>query len=222
MEGAAPRHRGDFGRRLSARRKEMGLSREEVAERSGAAPGYIEYIEERGDAPGSGVVIRLADALGTTVGELTGQTVNEPPGQGSAPAGSGLRVLDESECRALLGRGGVGRIAVVTPDGPVVVPVNYLVLDGEISYRTALGAAPSLAGEQVVAFEVDRVDDAFRQGWSVLVVGQGHFVTDTARVAELEARAPGLAWAGESRTVWLSITPRRITGRRIVNELGPS
>ncbi|MFI6284536.1 helix-turn-helix domain-containing protein [Streptomyces sp. NPDC051018] len=222
MDAPPPRHRTDFGRRLAARREELGLTREEVAERSGAVPGYIRYIEERGEAPGIGVMLRLAEALGTSVDALTGRTADEPPGRGTAPAGAALRVLDENECRTLLSRGGVGRVAVETPEGPVIAPVNYLVSEGEIFYRTAPGTAPYSAGVQEVCFEVDRIDDTFRRGWSVLAVGPGRLVTGEAEVRSLEAKAPGLAWAGEGRPIWLAITPRRITGRRITNELGPS
>ncbi|MEU3599170.1 pyridoxamine 5'-phosphate oxidase family protein [Streptomyces sp. NPDC006798] len=222
MTAESPRHRTDFGRRLAARRRELGLSREEVAERSGAVPGYIQYIEERGGAPGTGVMLRLADALGVGVDELTGKSATEPPGTGEAAAGASLQVLDETECRELLGRGGVGRVAVETSEGPVIAPVNYFFSEGEIFYRTAPGSAPSAAAKQEVCFEIDRVDDAFRRGWSILATGPGRFVTDAAEVRELEARAPGLAWAGEDRAIWLAITPRRISGRRISNELGPS
>ncbi|MCX4966118.1 pyridoxamine 5'-phosphate oxidase family protein [Streptomyces sp. NBC_00654] len=222
MERPAPRHRNDFGRRLYTRREELGLTRAEVADRSGAVENYIEYLEEQGGSPGIGVTLRLAEALDTTVDELTGRTADEPPGRGSAPTGAALRVLDEDESRALLSQGGVGRVATDTPDGPVIAPVNYIVSNGEIFYRTALGAAPSSAGVREVCFEVDRIDDAFRRGWSVLVVGQGRFVTDAAEVRALEAAAPGLAWAGEDRPIWLAITPHRITGRRIINDLGPS
>jgi nitroimidazol reductase NimA-like FMN-containing flavoprotein (pyridoxamine 5'-phosphate oxidase superfamily) len=219
MNAPANRHRTDLGRRVAARRGELGLSREDVARRTGVAPDFVEGVEERGDSPGTRFLRRLADVLETGVDELTGRTADVPPGQGAAPAGAALRVIGEDECRALLSGGGVGRVAVTTPDGPVITPVNYLVSEGEIYYRTALGAAPSTAAGQVAAFEVDRIDDTFRQGWSVLVTGTGRFVTDEAAVRELEATAPGLAWAGENRSTWLAITPHRITGRRIVNRL---
>ncbi|MGW6738130.1 pyridoxamine 5'-phosphate oxidase family protein [Streptomyces sp. NPDC055013] len=39
--------------------------------------------------------------------------------------------------RSLLGPHGVGRIALSTASGPVVVPVNYSVVDGAIVFRAA-------------------------------------------------------------------------------------
>ncbi|MGX1246953.1 hypothetical protein RKD46_008057 [Streptomyces pseudovenezuelae] len=41
--GAGP---GDLGRRLLHRRGELGLTRREVADRAGMAPGYLRYLEE--------------------------------------------------------------------------------------------------------------------------------------------------------------------------------
>ncbi|MFB7559326.1 helix-turn-helix domain-containing protein [Streptomyces brevispora] len=213
--------RTDLGRRVTARREALGLSRQELAERSGTAPTYIDYLEDRESAPGIGVMLRIADALQTTVPDLTGGTVDRPQGRGSALRDAGLRELGEDECRALLSPGGVGRVALIASDGPSVVPVNYLVADDEIVYRTASDTVPAAAaGATEVAFEVDHIDDAFSQGWSVLVVGEARRITDPDTIRELEPKARGLAWAGGERPLWLAISPRRITGRRIVNSLG--
>ncbi|MGW2559397.1 helix-turn-helix domain-containing protein [Streptomyces sp. NPDC001514] len=226
MQKATPRQSGagnvhgqrtDLGRRVAARRQELGLSRSELAERTGAAPAYIEYIEERAATPGIGVIVRLADALETTVAELTGSTIDQPPGRGSAARTAELLELDDEECRELLSTHGVGRVAVFTPGGPSVVPVNYLVAGGEIAFRTAIGTVPAAADGAELAFEVDHIDDVFSQGWSVLVVGRGHAVTDRDGVRRLEAEARTRPWAGGERGLWLAITPTRITGRRVVN-----
>lgn len=45
MSSAPPPAKGDMGRRIAARRQQLGLSRQDVALRAGAAPGYIEYVE---------------------------------------------------------------------------------------------------------------------------------------------------------------------------------
>ncbi|MER7045070.1 helix-turn-helix domain-containing protein [Streptomyces jumonjinensis] len=213
--------RTDIGRRITTRREALGLSRQELAERSGTATNYIDYLEDRESAPGIGVMLRIADALQTTVPELTGGTVDRPQGRGSALRDASLRELGEDECRALLSQGGVGRVALIASDGPAVVPVNYLLADDEIVYRTAPDTVPASAAEAAeVAFEVDHIDDTFSQGWSVLVVGEARRITDPDTIRELEPKARGLAWAGGERPLWLAISPRRITGRRIVNSLG--
>lgn len=54
---------------------------------------------------------------------------------------------------------------------PAVVPVNYEVVDNAIMFRTAPDSVPAAAVGTDVAFEVDHVDEALSQGWSVLAVG---------------------------------------------------
>lgn len=214
---ASPRPRTDIGRRLAARREELGLTREDLAARSGAATSYIQYLEERPAAPDAATLQQMAAALETTVAELTGGTVDQPPGRGSALRDAELAELDEAECRALMSTHGVGRIGLLTPEGPAVIPVNYLVNGGEIAFRTALGKVPAFAAGSEVAFEVDHIDDVFSQGWSVLTVGVAHAVTDVDAVRRLEAQAPTRPWAGGQRDLWVVISPSRITGRRIVS-----
>lgn len=207
---------GDIGRRLALRRKEVGLSREEVADRAGVAPGYLQYVEEQqGAFPGQAFLLRVADALGTTTSHLRGGDAGLPPGTGRAAGHPTFTVLDPDECRALMSDHGVGRLAAVTPEGPVILPLNYDVVDGSVVFRTAEGAVPSLAAGTEVAFEVDRIDDALSQGWSVLVTGPATRVTDERAVRRLDAAAHSGPWAGGRRDVWIRVDPERITGRRI-------
>ncbi|MEN8652701.1 pyridoxamine 5'-phosphate oxidase family protein [Streptomyces sp. 21So2-11] len=205
----------DIGRRVSARREQLGLSREDVAERAGSAPGYLQYVEERSANPGIGFLLRLANALETTVAQLSGESVDLPPGTGRAAYHPELLELSGDECRALLGTHGVGRVAVTSPEGPAIVPVNYLVAEGDVAFRTAPGAVPAAAAGTEVAFEVDHIDDAMSQGWSVLVVGDARMVTDPDAAHVLDELARTTPWAGGDRALWVRVTPVRVTGRRI-------
>ncbi|MGQ4390664.1 helix-turn-helix domain-containing protein [Streptomyces sp. SAS_270] len=207
---------GDLGRRIAARRTELGLSRRETATRAGMAPGYLKYLEERpGAAPGRGVLLGLAAVLGTTVRDLAGGDTDLPRGLGQAAPNPGLVELSVPECRDLLSTHGVGRIAVPTVSGPVVVPVNYSFVDGAIVFRTEPGSTPSQASGCQVAFEVDRIDDAFSRGWSVLVRGHARTVTEPDDISRLVDRADSAPWAGGRREQWVRIDPLVITGRRI-------
>lgn len=207
---------GDLGRRLATRRAGLGLSLEETAERAGMAPSYLRYLEDHpGAAPGSGPLLRLAEVLRTTVNDLTGGAVDLPPGPGLAGRRPVFTELDPAECRTLLAAHGVGRLALSTDSGPVIVPVNYDVVDGAIVFRTAEGATPSLVDGGPVAFEVDRIDDAFSQGWSVVVRGRARTVTDPGEEGRLTERAFSAPWAGGDRHVWVRIDPDTVTGRRI-------
>ncbi|MFI2370794.1 helix-turn-helix domain-containing protein [Streptomyces sp. NPDC018833] len=214
--------RGDIGRRVAARRQQLGLSREDVALRAGSAPGYIEYLEEQTATPGMGFLLRLADALETTVTALTGGGADVPPGSGRAAHRPELVELAEDECWALLGAHGVGRVAVAGRDGPAILPVNYLVAEGEVAFRTSPEAVPGQAAGQEIAFEVDHIDEAFSRGWSVLIVGRARSVTDKDAVGELEHRAYSVPWAGGERDVWIALTPERVTGRRILVRGAPA
>jgi nitroimidazol reductase NimA-like FMN-containing flavoprotein (pyridoxamine 5'-phosphate oxidase superfamily) len=207
---------GDLGRRLATRRARLGLTRSETATRAGVAPSYLKYLEELpGATPGRGTLLSLAAALETTVSDLTGGTAELPPGLEQAARGPEFTELSTGECRSLLGTHGVGRIAVSTDSGPVVVPVNYSVVDGAIVFRTAPGATPSLAIGHQVAFEVDRIDDAFSRGWSVLVRGRGRAVTDPDEARRLADSAHSRPWAGGERELWVRIDMQAVTGRRI-------
>lgn len=212
---------GDTGRRIAQRRAALGLTREQLGERAGMVTGYIEYLEEStADIPG-GDLLRIATALETSVEELVGGGMDEPPGQGGPAADPRLRELGREECLRLIEPGGIGRVAWSGQGGPVVLPVNYKMHDGTIVFRTQRGG---LIDEELstcaadldlkVGFEVDRIDEARREGWSVLVQGPAHRVTAPEEVAAVAAS--GLeTWAGGTRDRYLRITPQQVTGRRI-------
>jgi hypothetical protein len=130
--------------------------------------------------------------------------------------------LEETECLRLISAGGVGRIAYSGRFGPTVLPVNYKLHEGAIVFRTE---AESPLGEDLrtgiahaeyrVAFEIDQIDMAAREGWSVLIQGPVHHVDSGAERASVE-QAGIEPWPGGERELFLRIIPRRITGRRIV------
>ncbi|MFG2359009.1 pyridoxamine 5'-phosphate oxidase family protein [Streptomyces sp. NPDC048521] len=212
---AAP-NPGDIGRRVAVERRRQGLSREEAAGRARISPDYLAYLEERPADPTLATLVRLADALGTTVTALRGGGIDLPPGQGYALPHPQLRDLDPDECRTLLSTHGVGRVAVSASDGsPAVVPVNYAVVADAIVFRTAPDSVAASAAGTEVAFEVDHVDEALSQGWSVLAVGPARAVTEPETVRRLTRQAQPTPWAGGERELWVSITPTSLTGRRI-------
>ncbi|GGY89008.1 DNA-binding protein [Streptomyces olivaceoviridis] len=207
---------GDIGRRVAEERRRRGLSREVTAGRARMSPDYLAYLEERPADPTLATLIRLADALGTTVAALRGGGMDLPPGQGRALLHPRLRDLGPEECRTLLSTHGVGRVSVSAPDGrPAVVPVNYTIVGDTIVFRTAPGSVPAAAAGTEVAFEVDHVDDALSQGWSVLAVGPASEVTDPEATRRLTQHAHTTPWAGGEREMWVSIRPTSLTGRRI-------
>lgn len=66
-----------------------------------------------------------------------------------------------------------------------------------------------------IGFEVDRIDEAQREGWSVLLQGPAHHMSpdELSEVADADVTP----WAGGERHLYIRITPHQITGRRIHN-----
>ncbi|MEU7058006.1 pyridoxamine 5'-phosphate oxidase family protein [Streptomyces sp. NPDC046197] len=215
--GSSAARPGDVGRRLARARQRQGISLEEAARRARMSPQYLAYLEERPSDPGVATLLRLADALGTTLVELQGGHQDLPYGQGQALLHPRLQDLGQEECRALLSTHGVGHVALTTAEGPAVFPVNYEMVDDTFLFRTSPEAAPAAAAGAEVAFEVDHIDDATSQGWSVLAVGRAEAVTDPATVRRLDERAHSDPWVGGSRTLWVRVHPARLTGRRITS-----
>ncbi|MFB4277963.1 pyridoxamine 5'-phosphate oxidase family protein [Nonomuraea sp. MTCD27] len=211
---------GDLGRRVIHHRERLGLTREQVAARAEMSPGYLKYLEENADTPDTGALYRLADALGTTVDDLLGGGQDRPPGHGPAMAHPTLETLEDTECRRLIEPGGIGRVAFNGSHGPTVMPVNYKMHEGAIVFRTAVGGAmdkdlrTGLEGVDImIAFEIDMIDEANREGWSVLVQGAAHHVSPE-EAGDL-AEAGVTPWAGGERHLYIRIVPHQITGRRI-------
>jgi nitroimidazol reductase NimA-like FMN-containing flavoprotein (pyridoxamine 5'-phosphate oxidase superfamily) len=132
-----------------------------------------------------------------------------------------IEELDEAESLRLISAGGIGRIAYQSRFGPAVLPVNYRWHDGAVLFRTTRHGALDedlqtgiSGGDYLVAFQVDEIDAASRQGWSVLIQGPAHHVEGEAERAAAE-QAGVQPWPAGERELFLRIVPRRVTGRRI-------
>jgi nitroimidazol reductase NimA-like FMN-containing flavoprotein (pyridoxamine 5'-phosphate oxidase superfamily) len=128
--------------------------------------------------------------------------------------------IDEAECLRLIARGGIGRIAYRSRYGPEVLPVNYQWHDGAVVFRTVAHSSLDedlqtgiVGGDYEVAFEIDDIDVAGRQGWSVLIQGPAHHVSEAERESALEAGVD--PWPSGERELFVRIVPSRVTGRRI-------
>ena len=207
--------RGDLAQRVAHRRRELGLSREEVALRTGMASGYLEYLEhDPGVAIPRGALIRLANALDTDVKALRGGRVDRPPGPGRAGPHPQLDVLSREECEAHLAGGGVGRLVFVSTGVPLALPVNFRYLEGDIVFRTRAGGALAAAAGTIVSFEVDQIDEAMSEGWSVLVSGHAQLVDDPDELEQIAALGIEPLPGGRRETV-IRIKTAQLSGRSI-------
>jgi transcriptional regulator with XRE-family HTH domain len=214
-------HTGDLARRVARRREELGLSIEELAHKAGVDPGYLAYFEQSAAARlSTGTVLLLALALESTPEELYGARVDRPPGRGRAGRHPELRELTAEQCNAHVLAGGVGRIVYRTKRGPVAHPVNFAASEGDIVISTTVEQAAALEDQERVSFEIDRVDEAMSEGWSVLVTGTARRVDDPDEVVALAAL--GLVpWAGGARHALVRIHPDELSGRLISQAMAP-
>jgi hypothetical protein len=212
---ATPARSGDLAHRVARRRSELGLTREEVARRAGMDPVYLEHLERSSDlAIGRGAIGRLAAALETTVAYLRGGEVDRPPGPGRAGPHPRLDVLSRAECEAHLAGGGVGHLVFLAEQGPIALPVNFRFVEGDVVFRTRPAGVLVTAAGTVVSFEVDHVDEAMSEGWSVLLTGRARLVDDPAELEQL-ALLGIEPWPGGHRDAVIRIETAELSGRSI-------
>ena len=130
--------------------------------------------------------------------------------------GRTMEKLDRSECMKLMERhpAGLGRVALAGPR-PAIFPVNYAVDDGSIVFRTDPGSKFHAAvNDSYVAFEVDWVEPTWQLGWSVVVRGQAHVITDPDELHRARG-LPLLPWAEGDKEHFVRIDAKLISGRRL-------
>ncbi|MDQ1607606.1 MAG: uncharacterized protein QOE16_338 [Microbacteriaceae bacterium] len=125
----------------------------------------------------------------------------------------GVQSLSERDCWALLSEATLGRLAVTTDDGVDIFPVNYLVNNRSVLFRSAPGSKLlQLTEHPTVAFEVD--DTRHRRAlWSVVVKGVAQrlgFDSDIEQsgILALQSLNP------TEKSNYIRIIPQTITGRR--------
>jgi nitroimidazol reductase NimA-like FMN-containing flavoprotein (pyridoxamine 5'-phosphate oxidase superfamily) len=148
-------------------------------------------------------------------GVLPARSGRQSPAPGSAARPHALRTLTPAECFELLESGGIGRVGFSSADGITMLPVNFAVAAKAVIFRTAPDTLLALYANAQVSFETDRFDEALHEGWSVLIQGRAHMVTQEPEVRRLQDRTRLQPWAPGARDVYVRITPTRVSGRRI-------
>lgn len=127
--------------------------------------------------------------------------------------------LSVEECDRLLRSGVVGRIAVNTPSGPHIVPVNYSVVDDMVVFRTTPYSVLGTYGMKApMAFEVDHFDYEYWTGWSVLARGRGEPIAEADEIQRINQAWAPHPWASGQRNLYFALRWTELTGRR----LGPA
>lgn len=127
-----------------------------------------------------------------------------------------MEELDEAECLRLLASTTVGRVGFVVDDRPIVLPVNYAVDGRTVVFRTGEGTVLNRAALKMIAFEVDKIDDATHSGWSVLAQGVAQDVGTAIDTRSEQLRQLALVtWAPDRRDRWFRLDAETLTGRRL-------
>jgi nitroimidazol reductase NimA-like FMN-containing flavoprotein (pyridoxamine 5'-phosphate oxidase superfamily) len=147
---------------------------------------------------------------------LVDYVVGYDGGLGLAQPARGARQLESAEAMRLLADVAYGRVVFTLNALPAIRPVNHLVDDGRIIIRTRLASAVASTVRStdgvVVAYEADSIDPQRLAGWSVVVTGRAHTLTDPAQVSRYEQLLQ--PWVNHADTV-LAIESEVVTGFRI-------
>lgn len=123
-----------------------------------------------------------------------------------------VSILPESQCWNLLSGAAIGRLITSVDGEPEVFPVNFVVQDRTLLFRTAEGTKlVSTAINHHVTFEVDDHDE--NQGWSVIVKGFARILhgAEDLVIAQQAGLRP---WTTTEKEHFVRIRPLRITGRQ--------
>ncbi len=157
----------------------------------------------------------MASAKKAADGPSEPSASQKSPALGSAAQNRVFRAISPTECFDLLEPGGVGRVGFTAPDGVMMLPVNFAISGKAIIFRTAPDTVLALHANAHLSFEVDHFDQTLREGWSVLVQGHAHEVTDEREVKHLEDLTRLEPWAPGARDVFVRIVPTQVSGRSI-------
>ncbi|UUZ44684.2 pyridoxamine 5'-phosphate oxidase family protein [Janibacter limosus] len=107
----------------------------------------------------------------------------------------------------------VGRLAVWLDDHPDIFPLNFVVDQGTVVFRTGEGTKVAGISGTPVALEADGLDEATGEAWSVVVRGRAHSITEQHDVMDT-ADLPLHPRHGGRKDRFVRITPDVISGRR--------
>jgi len=126
------------------------------------------------------------------------------------------RALSSAECLARLRTATVGRVAVCTPDGPHIVPVNYALDAASVVFRTSPYSLVGTHGwDRQLAFEVDHIDAERKEAWSVLAKGRGVLVEEEAELERIGRACDPTPWADGERMLYIRLRWAELEGREL-------
>jgi nitroimidazol reductase NimA-like FMN-containing flavoprotein (pyridoxamine 5'-phosphate oxidase superfamily) len=131
------------------------------------------------------------------------------------------RELTRSAALRRLGSVPVGRVVFTDQALPAIRPVNHLVENGQVVFRSHSGAAIVRAAERgvVVAYEADAIDPEAQTGWSVVVTGVARLVVDPESVSRYQKLLQ--PWVDHPMDQVIAISSDIVTGFALTREPAP-
>lgn len=127
---------------------------------------------------------------------------------------NGMEILDVDACWNLLRGQPVGRLAVAIAGDVEIFPINYLVQDRMIIFKTAQGSKlAAIAANARVTFEIDGYTPTSGDAWSVVVKGIAHELQRLSQIYSAQ-ELPLFPWNAAPKDFFVQVTPREIAGRR--------
>lgn len=127
--------------------------------------------------------------------------------------------MTEDECWSFLRTAGLGRLALSVRDDVDVFPLNFVVADRILYFRTSPGSKlAELTANPRVALETDRYDD--ESAASVIVKGVAERIELQSEIDAAD-QLPLRPWIPTLKYRWVRIVPTRVTGRRFARAPEP-
>jgi nitroimidazol reductase NimA-like FMN-containing flavoprotein (pyridoxamine 5'-phosphate oxidase superfamily) len=164
---------------------------------------------------GGSAIDNARQAMSTIAQQVADRTALTPSEAADLQPGD-LGALTREDCLALMRTKQVGRLAYIARAGvPDIAPVNYVISGSDVLVRSGPGPKLQAADRrELVAFEVDDIDEQAHSGWSVVLVGRAQRLRD-AELRALDEEDLPRPWAHGPRHVVVRIRPTRVTGRRL-------
>ena len=123
-----------------------------------------------------------------------------------------IEILKEDEALELMGNQQLGRLVVRIKDDFDIYPLNYVVNEGKIYFRTAEGSKLfTVSINERVLFEAD--DHTEDKAWSVIVKGSARILERTDEIQQAD-ELPLKPWLPTLKYNYVVVTPEDISGRK--------
>ncbi|QUR66748.1 pyridoxamine 5'-phosphate oxidase family protein [Mycobacterium spongiae] len=128
-----------------------------------------------------------------------------------------ITILSQDESWDRLASVTLGRLVTCIAGQPEIFPVNFVVQERTVLFRTAEGSKLfGAVASSHVAFEADHYN--VTEGWSVIVKGRCRMLATSAEIEKAD-RAPLQPWIPTLKLHYVRVMPTEITGRHF--EFGP-